>query len=374
MTDGRRTRGEGSIFQRKDGLWVGRVDLGIIGNKRVRKQVTARTKRELTPKFRKLQREVEAGIITDDSTVAQWLDYWLDNIAALKLRPRTVDGYRSYIDRWIAPTIGRVRLADLKPDHVRAMHRKMREAGKSEATVRQAHAILHRALHVAEQEDKVARNVAGKVDAPAVSKNHHAALELHHCATLLRHDFDTRTLARLAMAILMGLRQGEALGLCWEDVQFSNGEGGESEVYVHQAVYRLKGKGLKVGPVKSAASERWVPMVGKAEETLRAWWVECGEPAQGFVFPGVKGGEGDPRQDWQIWKDSLRAAGVPDVPLHGARASCASILDGLGFSGRLIADILGHAQVMVTQKHYTRSYGVQRRAALEQMTKAIEAA
>lgn len=382
MSKQRRTKGEGSVFQKHDhptcppetdgtrpdhrcqGTWVGRVDLGIIVKGRVRRQVTAKTRRELTPKLEALKREVATGVVGTDSTTAAWLTYWLDNIAVHKVRERTLVGYRSYVTKWIEPTIGHVRLDKLRPDHVRAMHKHMRDAGKSEATVRQAHAILHRALEVAEKERKIMRNPAGDVDPPKVSTKHHAALELHHCRTLLAWAPDVRTRARLACAILMGLRQGEALGLRWDDVDFDAGT-----VYVHQAAVRLPGEGVQIRGVKSAASVRWVPMVGSVLDTMREWQAVSG--GRGFVF-GSDDTAADPRRDWQDWKDACEAAGVPAVPLHGARASCASILDALGFSPRLVADILGHAQVMVTQKHYARSYGDQRRAALESMTQAIE--
>lgn len=360
----RRTRGEGSVFQRSDGMWVGRVDLGLVGGKRVRRQVTAHTRRELTPKLERLKREVATGVVGSDATVKEWLTYWLENIAARKLRERTLLGYRGYCEKWIYPSIGHIKIAKLTADHVRAMHKVMRDAGKAEATVRQAHAILHRAMLVAERERKIMRSPVGDVDAPEVSVAHHAALDLEDCAKVLTGAPSLGARVRLDVAILMGLRQGEALALQWDDVDLTT-----NEVHVRQSLTRVKGKGLVLGKVKSAASERWVPMVADVAARMKAWREETG--GQGFVFGGEK--PTDPRRDWQAWKDACAAAGVPDVPLHGARASCASILDSMGYSPRLVADILGHAQVMVTQKHYARSYGDQRRAALEGMAKAIGA-
>src|SRR3546814_15791220 len=66
----------GSVYQREsDGRWVGVVDLGWVGGKRVRRTVTAPTLRELRPKFKALKGRVEQGIITDESTVAEWLKH-----------------------------------------------------------------------------------------------------------------------------------------------------------------------------------------------------------------------------------------------------------------------------------------------------------
>lgn len=367
MADHRRHKGEGSIYQRaSDGRWVGVVDLGWVGGKRVRKTVTAPTLRELRPKLKTMKGQIERGIITDESTVAQWMREWLENIASKKVRDRTLVGYRGYVEQWIVPTLGKVRLRDLRPDHVRAMHRAMADAGRSDATQRQAHMILQRAMKVAEQEGKILRNPCSGVDAPRVGTVHHAALDMEQARALLRwtDQQDARTRARMGAALLMGLRQGEALGLRWDDVDLAAGE-----VYVHQSLARVAGVGLRIGPVKSTASDRYVPMDDPTRLAFLDWHAESG--GVGLVFGGES--MADPRADWQWWKDALRGAGVPDVPLHGARATCASILDALGFSPRLVADILGHGSVMVTQKHYARSYSDQRRAAVSAAARELRA-
>src|SRR5690349_13768920 len=110
-------------------MWVGRVDAGWVGGKRKRPQVTARTKRELMPKFRKLQREVEAGVLTDSMTVQAWLEYWFEKVAPARCRQRTLDGYRTYLDQYLIPNLGKHRLDKLTPAHVRAMHAAMKDAG-----------------------------------------------------------------------------------------------------------------------------------------------------------------------------------------------------------------------------------------------------
>lgn len=364
----RRHKGEGSIYQRdSDHRWVGVVDLGWVGGKRVRKTVTATSLRDVRAKLKALKEQVDRGTITDESSVEKWMTHWLDDIASKKVRDRTLVGYRGYVAQWINPHLGKIRLRDLKPEHVRALHRAMADAGKSDATQRQAHMILRRALVVAEREGKIHRNPAALVDAPKVGTKHYEALESEDCRKLLRwldKPQSARTRARIGAALLMGLRQGEALGLAWSDVDLEQGE-----AHVHRSLYRIKGEGLRIGPVKSTASDRYVPMVGPVLAAMKDWHAESG--GAGLVFGGDT--PTDPRADWQLWKDSLAAAGVPDVPLHGARASCASILDALGFSPRLVADILGHGSVIVTQKHYARSYNDQRRAALEAVVKELTA-
>lgn len=356
----RRVKGEGSIYQREsDGRWIGVLDLGWVGGKRVRKTVTAATLRELRPKFKALKERVEQGVLTDDATVGEWLDHWLDTIAPARTRPRTLQGYRGYIDTWLKPQLGRKKLADLRPEHVRALHATMDAEGKSDATRRQAHMILRRALVVAEREGRIMRNPAALVDPPPVGKTHHDYHTPEETRAVIQAALATEDLAlicRILLAYLTGVRQGEALGLLWSDVDLEEGV-----AHIHQALTRVKGKGLVIGKVKSDASVRFVPLAPPVVEALRAY--KATTAGTGLVFGGDT--PVDPRRDWQIWKDIIKAAGVPDVPLHGARASCASLLRELGASERVIADLLGHAQVATTQAHYIRSHDLQRREALE---------
>lgn len=356
----RRVRGEGAIFQRRNGLWVGRIDLGNVAGKRVRREVTAHTKTELAVKMRTLRAQVEQGVIPDAGTVEQWMTYWLDNIAARRVRPSTLATYRSYSAQWIVPTLGRRKLKDLKPDHVRALHKAMEDAGLLDASRRQVHAILRRALVVAEREARILRNPAALVDAPPVGKGHHEWHTPEEAAAILAHALDVSVRARLMVAFLMALRQGEALGLPWEDVDLTPGQ---EVAYVHQAVSRVKGQGIVVGDVKSDASRRWVPIIAPAAAVLREYRTAVG--GTGFVFGGER--PVSPERDYAMWKVALQRAGVKDAPLHGARSTCASLLDELEVTPRVQADILGHAQVSTTQRHYVHGRDDRTRAALEAM-------
>jgi hypothetical protein len=118
----RRVRGEGSIYRRADGRYSGQLDLGLHAGKRRRRTVYGRTEEEVARKLRDARREVEAGNLNTSSvTVEHWIRYWLDNIAANKLKPRTLATYRSYADRYIVPVLGRKKLDRLTPAHVRYM-------------------------------------------------------------------------------------------------------------------------------------------------------------------------------------------------------------------------------------------------------------
>lgn len=369
MGRARRTRGEGSVFQRKDGTWVGRVDFGWIGGKHVRREVTAKTKRELTPKFQALKRQAEAGNPSGAMTVAAWLDYWHAKVAPARCKQRTLDGYRTYLDQYLIPQLGMRRLDRLTPDHVRAMDEWMVEKGLSDATRRQAHAILRRALVVAEREGKTSRNAAALVDPPPVPKNHHQPLTLEQARAVLRSLNGDPLAARWVCALLLGMRQGECLGLRWEDVDFDTGY-----LYVRHELIRLRGKGLVLTEPKSLTSRRPIPFVAVPPAAFALSQVEHrGE----FVFYGERM---DPKRDWSAWKALLVRAGVAEegqtlgsMPaLHAARATTASLLDEAGVSDKVIAEILGHSSVQITREAYIHGNDQRHRDAFGSLSRLLE--
>lgn len=356
----RRTRGEGGIYQRCTqgvcpdpvdgerpehkcaGTWVGVVDLGKVGGKRIRKTVTAPTLRELRPKFKKLKAETDSGVITGDTTVKEWFEQWLDLEVDRKLRPSTANTYRKYVDKWVIPELGHLRLDKLRPGHLTALYARMQDEGKKDATRRQVHAIIRRSLAIAERQQIIAWNPATKVDAPAVGKGSHGKFTLPEARQILAVlDSDGVRGSRWVVALLAGLRQGEALGLRWENVDFDRGV-----LVVDQALQHINGRGLEIVAPKSDTSFRAVPMV---EPVRAALWAE--RQASGFVW-----GQGDvpspPRRDWGAWKSLLVLAGVRHRPLHAARATTSSLLMEAGVPTKIISEILGHSQVAVTEKHY----------------------
>lgn len=387
----RRTRGEGAIYQRHDhptcpplidgkradhtchGLWVGRVDLGLVGGKRVRRQVTAKTKRELTPKFRALQREIEAGVLSDSMTVETWLRHWLDNVAAHELKPRTLTTYRGYAAMWLVPNLGKRRLVDLRNDDIRALHRTMERAGKSPATIRQAHMILRKSLSVAVMDRRLSSNPAEFVKAPKVDTHTtHGVLSRDDVWALLDlleeygRDGAWWLTSRYLVALLEGLRQGEALGVRWEDIDWTPGD---EAINLVRQVQRQKGKGLVLAPLKTSdfiGDGRRVPLMPPVLESLRRHRETA---ADGFVWGGDK--PMDPRQDWGIWKGVLWSAGVADRPLHAARSTTASILGEAKVPLKTIAEVLGHSQITTAWASYVKADERQKREGIEAGWKAL---
>ena len=350
-TKSRRGRGEGSMYQRADGYYVGVVDLGWHNGKHIRKTVSGKTKAIAVAKFKKLQEEIsKGGGLSTDVNVEKWLTHWFETIASERVRERTLQGYKSYLDTWLIPYLGNYRLSKLNEDHVRSLYRVMKEEGKSDATRRQAHAILRRSLVVAMREGRIQRNPAANIDAPKVPVNHRLPLTLVQAKQVLANLDGDPLAARWVAALLLGLRQGEALGLKWSDVDMTAGT-----IKIKRELLRITGKGLVETPPKSATSLRTIPMLGPM-----AYALENTERRGDYVFYGIAK---DPKQDWLAWKHLLVRSGVcsADAPfgempeLASARTTMATLLRDAGVDATVIRDIMGHSQVQVTQESYQRT-------------------
>jgi len=219
---GRRGAGEGAIYKSPDGRWRASVDLGWKDGKRQRKYLSGRTRTEVAEKLRAVRREQEDGVAivtgTKPLTMEQWLTFWLDAIAARKVRPSTLATYRGYVRNRIVPALGKVRLDQLAPEHLEAFYRRCEKEGLAAATVLQIHRIISRALKVAHRRGKVARNVATLVDPPSVYREEVRPLTASDARAVLDAAKGQRNAARWSVALALGLRQGEALGLAWDAV------------------------------------------------------------------------------------------------------------------------------------------------------------
>lgn len=386
----RRTRGDGGLYQRHDhatcppaalvghdedgkpimerpdhtcrGRWVGTIEV-IENGRRRRKSVYGRTMKEAKAKLDKANREKRDGtLVVASMQTGKWLDYWLDNIAARTLRPQTLRGYRSKVDTYLKPTLGHVRLTELAPDHIRGMHDSMRADGLAEASVRQAHAILKRALKVAVNEGKLGISPAERMESPGTETAKRPQLTLRQARAVLNAAGDD---LRWWLALFYGMRQGEVLGLRWEDIDLDRGM-----IRIEQSLQTDTDGKLIFGPPKSTASRRTIPVLPWIDARIRLHWLNEGQPTMGLVFHN-QGRPIQPKADWKAWRALLDAATVvpfapvPYVALHSARNTAASLLEEAKVPDRLVAQILGHSQVQIT-------HGYQQ-AELERASEALAA-
>lgn len=360
----RRQRGEGGLYQRSDGMWVGAVDLGFVGGKRVRKTVSSKSYDVAHKKLSALKRTLsDHGSVPDAHTsVETWLKHWLVSVAAPRTKPRTMQGYRTTVNKHLIPHVGKKRLDQLAPQHVRAMHRSLEQQGLAAGTVLKAHRVLAKALTDAMREGRVTRNVATLVDAPrrsTVSQGSLTAVQARKILLAVQHDSDG---ARWGAALLIGARQGEALGLEWDRVNLTEGwvdlswqlqrlgyVKGTKRLDVPAGFeYRQIEGGLCLTRPKSRSGQRVIPL-----PPAMVWLLEQAPyPTRvGLVFTRGLGRPIDPSQDNKAWHAMLERVELPSVPLHAARHTTASLLLEIGVDPEVIKAILGHSSIVATRAY-----------------------
>ena len=166
----RAAAGAGTLRQRADGTWEGRLTIGYDPGtgKPVRKSVYGKTQAEVRKKMTATQRAIDNGTYQapDKTTVSEWLDTWMETFCASKLKPLTYSSYEVAIRTHIKPAIGALRLQAVRGVHVQKMYNTMLKDGLSPKTIKNVAAILHKAFSVAMKQGMVQANPCDAAELP----------------------------------------------------------------------------------------------------------------------------------------------------------------------------------------------------------------
>ena len=391
-------------YRRADGLWVARIEGGYTDTgTRKRITVSAKTEAECKRRLKERQREIALrnGRVTTAkkarTTVKAWADEWLP-IYRTEVKPTVYATNSSLVRRWIVPTIGAQRLADLTPAHVRSVHRAIRGAGRSSTTANHASVLLMRMLRAAVLDGYDVPTNLFQVTHPALAVNDREAIPTADARRLLQvareHGDHTRWLA----AILNGLRRGEALGLTWECIDFDRhivdvswqlqrlpyaDKANRAAGFLIPDGYEARHLHLAMHLVrpKTTRSRRVIPLVPWLHGELVAARASWTPNPWGLVWAGVdRRGEHTPRRfrdDLDEWEALQHRAGVSHPAgrpyhLHEARNTTATLLLEEGVDEAVITQILGHSSIVTSRGYMTVSTDLSM-IALEKVAKALGA-
>ena len=371
MASKNRSDGDGSIYYDKArDRWVGVYVVDWVDGKPIRRKVSGKSRAAAATKLRDLRDKVKAGNLPAGRlpTVEQWLTVWLEEIAAHRVKPTTMQLYRTRVRHRIIPLLGQHRLDKLRPEHIeKAWRYQIDDRGLTAGSVRVDHRILARSLKVAQQRGYLTRNPATMIDAPSGPEAPMDVLSGPEVAKLLGAIANMkRNGARWSVALALGLRPGEALGLRWSDVDLDSGT-----IHVRNTLTRITGKGLVLGTAKSRSGQRSLAVPdalvrqlkahrkAQAAERLAAGshWVD-GD----FVFAQPNGKPIDPQADGRTWHELTEAAGVRKVRRYTTRHTAATLLLAQGVAPRVAMDILGHASMQMTTRYQHVADEMQREA------------
>lgn len=356
----RRGRSEGTAFELPDGKgWRGVVHVGYgPDGRRLRRYVRGRTQAEVADRLLALRSRLAAGLPlpSERETVGAFLERWLATIKPT-VRPGTWASYHQLVTLHLVPTLGRRHLAKVGVEDVQALLAAKLASGLSPRRVQMIRAVLRHALADAERWGLVARNVARLTDAPRVVRRPVEPMTAAAARAIIAAAAGSRLEALVTVALTCGLRQGELVGLRWQDVDLVSGR-----LSVRHQLVREAGGGLVLAEPKSQRSRRNLPLPAMAHLALKGQWerqeaerVAAGPRwhATGHVFATAEGQPIDHGNLRREWGRLLRAAGLPALSFHSLRHGCASLLIAQGVPLRTVQELLGHESYVLTADTYS---------------------
>ena len=387
------------VFQLPDGRWRGQVTDGFLpsGGPR-RRYVHGATQTEARTAKKALLRKIALGEapVRGGTTVKKWVDDWL-TIQETLVRPRTFDDYTSIVHKWIVPTIGKRRLTDLTPAHIRTIAAAVLGAGLSTSRASKVHMVTVKMLRDAVRDGHVVPASVLAVRRPPMAVTDRTAIPIDQTLALLNVAVGDPDGSKWAIAFLQGFRQGERLGLTWQCVDLDTGVADVS--WQLQALPFAHGCGaspcgakkaglcparrLRVPPsyeyrqlsgalclVRPKTSRGWrmVPLVPWAVSALETWRAVAPASPHDLVWPRGDGGPMTAAEDSDAWRALQDRAGVRHPAGryyvgHEIRHTTATLLMSLGVDESVRIAILGHSSITVTRGYQHVSVD-QARAAL----------
>jgi integrase len=374
-----RGKGEGAVYKRKDGMWCTAIELpaGLDGKRR-RKVVCRKAKPDVVDEMRKIQAELakHGDLPTSSILLSKWAAHWMDKVAPKDIKPRTLAGYRTVIDGYVLPLLGKKMLAKITAQDVRRLHEVMASTPKDpklrdsrdipEGTVMLSSTyvlLTHNALSVmlaaAMREGKIPANPCDMVSRPRKRVTEQSALTLPQSIKLLAHLVPRADRALWATYLLTGARRGEIIGLerdrvtdvldlSWQTQRITDITKAPDDFEYRQ----IRGTLYLTRP-KSSSGWRVIPLVEPLKSILDLHMQTA--PDDGLIFR-EDGRPWDPDRVTKAWKKLMVGAGLPgDVVLHGARHTTVDLLYAAKVPEDIIQAIVGHSTRQMTRSYRTRT-------------------
>lgn len=328
---------------------------------------------EAQKRLRQILTELDKGVFAKPgkATVADYLNTWLQDYCKPSLSPRTLQLY-SYICRvHIIPAIGKLTLAELKPQHLQKLYSQKLSSGLSARTVQICHVAIHKALRNAVRINLLSRNVADSVDKPKIQRSEMHPMTEIELSLFLEAAKQGQYYALFYTYLFTGMRRSEALAVRWCDVDLLG-----LQISVSRTIQYLSGvkNHVTFKEPKSKKSRRLIalsPSTGfvleehrKAQEKMRESLQLPLITENNLVFSHWDGSPLLPDSITHAWVKLVRKCGLKGIRLHDARHTHATIMLKQGVHPKIVQERLGHSTISTTLDTYSHiAPGLQQAAA-----------
>ncbi len=371
----KRANNEGTIRQRKDGLWEARYTAGYdAAGEQIRRSLYSLTKEDASRQLREVLRQLERGEHTDpsDMSVAVWLDTWFKVYGRPKWRESTAAEHYRNIQNNLKPRLGRHKLQKLRHEHIQAYINDQSALGRVPASIRKQLEPLRAALKQAVINNLIVKDPSMHLSLPAAAPREIEFLTVEEQRKLTENLSNTTAGRALHFILGTGLRVSELCGLRWQDIAgdcFTVRQAVQRVLDLDQPIDGPKYK-LSIAPPKTKAGLRTIPLTEwmaalltaqkDAQRTERlkagsAW--SGGIPGQGdtFVFANELGAAGDRSNFGRVLRSCLDSAGVKRVGIHALRHTFATNCVRAGVDVRTLSEMIGHTKIAFTLQQYVHT-------------------
>lgn len=309
-------------------------------------------------------------------TVEQYLREWLEG-HALEVRAKTLEGYRSLMERYVIPRLGKMRLQSVKPTTLSTFYATLRREGGrdgqplSPRTVNYVHSVLRKAFNDAmHTEQLVAVNPTLRAKRPKVEAVQpvHAMWDAEQLGRFLAAVRKDRLYPFFRVAAFTGARRGELLFLRWADVHL---DGDDPHVWITGSTVVVRGnrvdgttktgraRRVSIDPGTVQALREQAERQEREREVVGGGW-----PDTDRVFRMEMGGQMRIDLPGEVLRSTVAAINkaaegrgrkvrpLPRIRLHDLRHIHATLLLKAGVPVHVVAARLGHRDASMTLRVY----------------------
>ena len=357
----KRKSGTGTVRQRGDGRWEGRVVIGYDDSGLPKtKNVLAKTKRECQEKLRQLTESMVGRNdrkVKSDMLFGDWLCYWYENHSKPTLRASTQNNYENVIYNHVLPEIGKIPLNKLSQNDLQQFYGRLKKngrkrlteqygAGLSDRMVRMCHAVCRSALERAVRDDLLRTNPAIGCKLPPKKAKEMQVLTPPEITRFLIQAREEGYYELFLLELTTGMRRGEILALKWRDLNLKTGE-----LHISRQVLKVNGKVLISTP-KTKSSNRMILLPPEMLELLAELKTRTDSE---WIFPSPLDltQPRHPSAVYHRFQKILERANCKRVRFHDLRHTFATMALENGMDIKTLSAMIGHVSAETTLNIYS---------------------
>lgn len=375
----------GSI--KKDGsTWNVRYDAGcdpLTGARKQKKKRGFKTKKDAEKFLNEQLNAIDRGSYFEpkDITIAEYVDYWLENYARPNSAARTIEGYNYMITQHIKPAFGHMKMEKLQPYHLQEYYAQKLSSGKldggglSATSVKHQHRLISKMLKDAVKWQFISRNVAQAVSPPKTKKIEMQIWDSNQIKQFLQAASSSVYYSIYLTTVYSGMRRGEVLGIRWQDVNLE-----DNILYVKQSLQPVKKVGLVFKEPKSGKG-RSISITPSLSKELRKVYKQqlehkllLGPDYHDFdlVFAQRNGNPIQPSEMARNFRKVIEGTNLPYIRFHDLRHTHASLMLQQGIHPKVVSERLGHSTIGITMDTYTHVLPNMQKEAAHQFEQLIK--